>query len=152
MRNWLHDVLGGCVRCRRIRHTCTICSFPGYCLGIRMRQKVFFRGFTPFCPIYWPYFCLNVEICRFLCWQTTDDRRQTTDKLIALPPAAHARTRGNNNSCMIWTTTVLYYYARAIKLLQASSCDLHHCGEDSVSEINSHLQIAHRQLLNEEVE
>ena len=24
------------------------------------------------------------------------DRRQTTDKPIALPPAAHARTRGNN--------------------------------------------------------
>ena len=28
--------------------------------------------------------------------QTTDDRQQTTDKPIALPPAAHARTRGKN--------------------------------------------------------
>ena len=28
--------------------------------------------------------------------QTTDDRQQTTDKPIALPPAAHARTRGND--------------------------------------------------------
>ena len=86
-----HEVLGGRVRCRRVRHTCTICSFPGYCLGLTMRQEVFFRGLTPFYPIYWPYFCLNVKICLFLCWQTTDNRRQTSQLLY---PLLRMRARG----------------------------------------------------------
>ena len=75
MRNRLHKVLGGRVRCRRGWYICTICSFPGYCLGLRTKHKVFFPCLTLFCPIYWSYFRLNVEICRFLCWQTTDDRQ-----------------------------------------------------------------------------
>ena len=40
------------------------------------------------------------------------DRRQTTDKPIALPPAAHARTRGINvagSYDLGWSLPVLWY-------------------------------------------
>ena len=95
MRNRLHNVLGGLVQCRRVRHTCTICSFPGYCLGLRTRQKMFFSlSYTILSHLLT---LLSPKCWDFPIFMLTDNRRQTTDKLIALPLAAHARTRGNNN-------------------------------------------------------
>ena len=121
MHNRLHEVLGGRVRCRRVRHTRTICSFPGYCLGLRMRQKVFFRCLTPFYPIYWPYFCLNVEICRFLCWQTTDNRRQTNRLLYPLL-ALRMRARGVKRPSSQKTDA----YRPLPSLSRYSNASLHH--------------------------
>ena len=52
MRNRFHKVLGGRVRCRRGRYIGTICSFPGYCLGLMRHKVFFFCCLTSFYPIY----------------------------------------------------------------------------------------------------
>ena len=59
----------------------------------------------------------------------TDNRQQTTDKPIALPPAAHARTRGNNqikwNEIVPWilvaVMSVLLIVSLVIHMIQAVS-------------------------------
>ena len=87
MRNRLHNVLGG-----RVRHTCTICSFPGYLLP-RVKNEtegVFLLSLlTLLSPKCW-------DFPIFMLTDYADDR-QPTDKPIALPLAAHALTRGKKS-------------------------------------------------------
>ena len=88
MHNRLHNVLGGRVRCRRVRHTCTICSFP----RVKNETEGVFRCLKPFYPINWPYFCLNVEICQ--------GNRQTD----CFTPCCAARTWGKYDKN--WTSII----------------------------------------------
>ena len=74
MSNRLHKVLGGHVQCRHVRHTRTIYGFPWYCLGLRMRQKVFFAVLHHFIPFIDPTFAKMLRFADFYA-----DRQQTID-------------------------------------------------------------------------
>ena len=81
MCNRLHKVLGG-----RVQYTCTIYSFPGYCLELRTRQKVFFRCLIPFIHL--------LTLLSLRCWDLAifmliDNRRQI-NRLLYLLLRMHA--------------------------------------------------------------
>ena len=72
-----------------------ICSACGECLVLRSRKEIFFHSFWLFEQTYWPPWCLNLEIWRFI----DDNRRQT--KLIALPLVHACRVIITHNQGLI---------------------------------------------------